>query len=139
MVCPLGAVAWLSVSSQSMRVMSDIMEGDALGGAEDADREADRFDAAWAALGDGPAWRALTPEDVPGAQAAYRQSERVVGRLRGLLDAVGIGGADLPGLWPSLDAQGRPVVWLGTLSVAGADRLAAILEREIGRSRREAS
>jgi hypothetical protein len=114
------------------------MEGDVLSRVEDSgehtseDADGGRFAGAWAAVGDGPAWRALTPQDVEGTQAAYRASQRLVARLGVLLVAAGIGGGDLPGLWPSVDAQGRPVVWLGAISAAGAVRLAEILEGDLG-------
>jgi hypothetical protein len=85
-------------------------------------------DREWEALGDAALARPLKAEEVPGSAVAFGVSEAGVLRLGALLDEAGIGEDDLPNLAASVDKWGRPVGWLGHISMRGLDRLAEILE-----------
>jgi hypothetical protein len=56
-----------------------------------------------------PPWVLVSPEDVAGLLAAYREACREAGRVRESLP-VGTGSGRLPEVVASVDVEGRPVV-----------------------------
>jgi hypothetical protein len=85
--------------------------------------DAARLDADLAKLAAGPPWQPVRPRDIAGLLAAYRQARLLADELRTALLGVGLSDEALPELCGSVDAQGRPVVVLGTLSAVATDRL----------------
>lgn len=92
--------------------------------------EIERVFGAVAGIGDldeGPPWVPVAPGEAPKLVAAYRHARDSAGRLAAALKAAGIDPNEVPGLCPSLDVHGRPVVALGKISAGTAERITAVL------------
>jgi hypothetical protein len=84
-------------------------------------------DAELAALDEGSPWHLATAGDASALVAAYRQARLLAEDLRTALDEVGIHEDEVPGVVGSIDADGRPIVSLGTVSAVTARRLVCMV------------
>jgi hypothetical protein len=85
------------------------------------------------ALDEEPPWQSVCANDVAGLMVAYREARTLANNLRQLLAQVGVSEEELPGLCARVDAQGRAVIVLGTVSMRTAERLRTILRQNGGR------